>query len=81
MLRPFLLVGVGGSGGKTLRAVRQALILKLQQERWDQGWPEAWQFIHVDSPTAQDGLEFPAPLLERENYQSLVPSGVNYASI
>jgi hypothetical protein len=81
MLRPFLLVGVGGSGGKTLRGVRQALMLKLQQERWDQGWPEAWQFIHVDSPTAQDGLEFPAPLLDRENYQSLVPTGVNYASI
>jgi hypothetical protein len=81
MLRPFLLVGVGGSGGKTLRAVRQALVLKLQQERWDQGWPEAWQFIHVDSPTAQDGLEFPAPLLESEDYQSLVPIGTNYKSI
>jgi hypothetical protein len=81
MLRPFLLVGVGGSGGKTLRAVREALVLKLQQEHWDQGWPEAWQFLHVDSPTAQDGVEFPAPFLPSDNYLSLVPSGVNYASI
>jgi hypothetical protein len=81
MLRPFLLVGVGGSGGKTLRAVRDALLLRLQQEHWSDGWPDAWQFIHVDSPTAQDGTEFPASFLPSENYLSLVPSGVNYASI
>ena len=67
MLRPFLLVGVGGSGGKTLRAIRQGLKAKLQQEGWDEGIPEAWQFLHVDSPSSQDGLEFPAPLLPRED--------------
>jgi hypothetical protein len=81
MLRPFLLVGVGGSGGKTLRAIRQGLKAKLQQEGWDEGIPEAWQFLHVDSPSSQDGLEFPAPLLPREDYISLVPSGVNYATV
>jgi hypothetical protein len=81
MLRPFLIVGVGGSGGKTLRAVREALLLRLQQERWQGGWPEAWQFLHVDSPTAQDGTDFPAAFLPSDNYVSLVPSGVNYASI
>ena len=81
MLRPFLLVGVGGSGGKTLRAVRQALKAKLQQEDWPEGIPEAWQFIHIDSPLAQDGLEFPAGLLPTEDYLSLVPNGVNYADV
>ncbi|MEY4424127.1 MAG: hypothetical protein RLZZ258_1230 [Actinomycetota bacterium] len=81
MLRPFLLVGVGGSGGKTLRAIRQGLKAKLQQEGWDEGIPEAWQFLHVDSPQSQDGLEFPAPLLPREDYLSLVPQGVNYATV
>lgn len=81
MLRPFLLVGVGGSGGKTLRAIRQGLKAKLQQEGWHDGFPEAWQFLHVDSPQTQDGLEFPAGLLPREDYLSLVPSGVNYATV
>lgn len=81
MLRPFLLVGVGGSGGKTLRAIRQGLKARLQQEGWDKGLPEAWQFIHVDSPVSQDGLEFPAPLLPNEDYLSIVPRGVNYATV
>ena len=81
MLRPFLLVGVGGSGGKTLRAVRQSLKAKLQQEGWSEGIPEAWQFLHIDSPLAQDGLEFPAGLLPTQDYLSLVPNGVNYADV
>ena len=52
MLQPFLLVGVGGSGGKTLRAVKHALELRLQQEDWEEGWPKAWQLLHIDTPTA-----------------------------
>ena len=44
MLRPFLLVGIGGSGGKTLRALRVALERRLVEiPDWDGGWPDAWQ--------------------------------------
>lgn len=81
MLRPFLVVGIGGSGGKTVRAARQALQFKLDQFGWEGDWPEAWQFIHIDSPTTPDGLEFPAPLLPQEDYLSLVPNGVGYKTI
>ena len=81
MFRPFLVVGIGGSGGKTVRAARQALKFKLDQQGWDGGWPEAWQFLHIDSPTTPDGLEFPAPLLPQEDYLSLVPNGVGYKVI
>lgn len=81
MFRPFLVVGIGGSGGKTVRAARQALQFKLDQQGWDGEWPEAWQFLHIDSPTTPDGLEFPAPLLPQEDYLSLVPNGVGYKVI
>jgi hypothetical protein len=78
MLRPFLLVGVGGSGGKTLRALKQTLELELMQLGWTGGWPKAWQLLHVDSPTNQDGASFPAPFLPTENYQGLVTTGTAY---
>lgn len=77
MLQPFLLVGVGGSGGKTLRALRHSLELRLQQEDWQEGWPNAWQMLHVDSPVTQDGASFPAPFL-KEGYFPLVSAGTTY---
>ena len=78
MLRPFLIVGVGGSGGKTIRGLRQQLELQLQQRKWTQGIPRAWQMIHFDTPTLQDGKDFEAPFLDSENYTGLVETGLTY---
>ena len=81
MLRPFLIVGVGGSGGKTLRAVRYALDLRLRVAGWEEGIPDAWQFLHVDTPLVQDGAEFPAPFLPHDSYVGLVPAGAKYSNV
>lgn len=81
MLRPFIIVGVGGSGGKTVRALKQSLEANLEAIGWETGMPEAWQFLHIDSPTAQDGLSFPAALLPQDEYLALVPPGATYKTV
>lgn len=81
MLRPFLIIGVGGSGGKTLRGLKYQLELKLQQAGWNGGIPAAWQFLHFDTPTAQDGVDYPAPFLPALEYKGLVSSGANYDTL
>ncbi len=79
MLSKFLLVGVGGSGGKTLRALRNNLELKLNQANWNDGLPMGWQLLHIDSPVIQDGTGFPAPMLPPSDYKGLSKSGQKYA--
>jgi len=76
MLRPFLFVGVGGSGGKTLRALKQTLDRRLKQKDWNKGIPGSWQFIQVD--TTYDGVEFPAPMLPLEDCIVMVGPGQTY---
>ena len=78
MLSKFLLVGVGGSGGKTLRALKNNLELRLTQAGWDSGMPAAWQFLHIDSPVIQDGTGFPAPMLPATDYMGLSKAGQRY---
>jgi len=82
MLRPFLLVGVGGSGGKTLRVIRDDLQRRLHQAGWEGDLPRAWQFLHVDVPTVADGNDpdLPEQLPERQ-YQGLVGTGIDYRTI
>ncbi len=80
MLQPFILIGVGGSGGKTVRAVRQNLQWKLEQLGWSH-LPKGWQFLHIDAPTSPDGIDFPAPLLPQDDYLSVVPRGLSYRQV
>lgn len=81
MLRPFLIIGVGGSGGKTLRGIKYQLELKLQQVGWKSGIPAAWQFLHFDTPTAQDGVDYAIPFLPHQEYRGLVSTGATYNTV
>jgi hypothetical protein len=83
MLRPFLLIGIGGSGGKTLRIVRHELQRRLAEHGWDPTeFPAGWRFLHIDVPSVADGddSDLPAQLPQAE-YVGLVSSGVNYRNI
>jgi hypothetical protein len=82
MFNPFLLVGLGGSGGKTLRTTRDELQRRLDQAGWDGPFPLAWQFLHIDVPTHPDGNEPDLPpQLPSTSYSGLVRPGLNYKTL
>ena len=56
-MRRILMIGLGGSGGKTVSFLMDQLLVKLKNEGWtDNRLPEGWQFVHIDVPGAADGL-------------------------
>src|SRR3954453_11325608 len=91
MLRKFLFVGLGGSGGKTLRFLRREFEMWLTGEGWTGDFPpgerspgdfpSGWQMIHIDTPTAQDGGEIYVPLLPASDYLGLVMPGVDFRAV
>lgn len=81
MLSPFLIIGVGGSGGKTIRAMRQTLLRRLRAKGWKGEFPEAWQFLEIDTISTQGGGNFSAPLLPANQFLGLVPQSVNYIGL
>lgn len=76
MLRPLLIIGVGGSGGKTIRSMRQSLERKFLAAHYPEKLPRAWQFLQID--TTRDGEDFPAPMLDIENFHQVVPPGTDF---
>jgi hypothetical protein len=85
MLRPFLLVGVGGSGGKTLRVIRDSIEAKLRSSGWsveDRGFPKAWQFLQIDVASAPDGDDPDLPRqLPATDFFGMVSSGLTYSAM
>lgn len=79
MIGPLLIIGVGGSGGKALRAIKQELNEFLVSSGYAGGIPSAWQFLHID--TVRDGLSFPSPMLPAEEFSCVVPAGTLYRDI
>ncbi len=62
MLTRFLLIGVGGSGGTTLRYCWRELERKLKAAGWQEGMPASWQFLHIDVTEEPDGIEGDVPV-------------------
>ncbi len=82
MLQPFLFVGIGGSGGKTLRVLREQLARRLTALQWDRPFPVAWQFAHIDVPHRADGEEPDLPpQLPLESYLGLVGRDIEYKDV
>ena len=79
MLRPLLIIGIGGSGGKTIRSMKQALERRLLSARYEDGIPDAWQFLQID--TTYDGVDFPAPMLPRDEVHIVVPRGATFQQV
>ena len=79
MLRPLLVIGVGGSGGKTIRSMMQSFERKFVSARYDGGIPKAWQFLQID--TTYDGNEFPAPMLDKDNFHQVLAPGDGFYEV
>lgn len=73
MLQSFLLIGVGGSGGATLRYAQRELDRRLKADGWTEGIPTAWQFLHIDVPEVPDGFgdDVPIGLDDKRHYLGL----------
>ncbi|MDE0170342.1 MAG: hypothetical protein OXS29_12670 [bacterium] len=79
MLQQFLIIGLGGSGGKTLRYLKQNLEERFREIGWDQGMPDGWQLLHIDTPIHQDTPVLPGgpDLLDADEYLGLARPGID----
>ncbi len=82
-MRPFLLIGLGGSGGKTIRYLKQSLNEWLNEIGWTTGLPQGWQFLHIDTPSTQEAPILPGrpELLPPIEYMSLHRDGVPFSTV
>ncbi|HEX8645520.1 MAG TPA: tubulin-like doman-containing protein [Thermoleophilaceae bacterium] len=80
MLQKYLLIGVGGSGGKTLRYTWRELDRRLAAVKWRAGVPKAWRFLHIDVPEYPDVVEgdVPADIGPDARYLGLAESPRQY---
>ncbi|MCL1593334.1 MAG: tubulin-like doman-containing protein [Actinomycetia bacterium] len=81
MYRRMIFIGLGGSGGKTLRFTKRDIRRWLKEVGWKRGIPSGWQFLHIDSPTVQDGTSVDVDMLPDAEYLGLVGPGQGFSGI
>lgn len=83
-MRKFLIIGLGGSGGKTLGFLMDELKFSLGPEWQGRPLPKCWQFVHIDVPTQADsmGKALASPVRDQGGtYVGLADSGSKYTAI
>lgn len=80
-LNPFLFIGVGGTGGKTIGVIRSHLLNAVKAVGWTE-LPRGWQFLHIDVPADPDakteGLPYSLP---RSEYLGLTVKTSTFVNI
>lgn len=73
----FFVVGLGGSGGKTLQFLMDALQAELQGRWTGDKLPACWKFVHIDLPPEGDGVgdEYPPVVRKQGGIYLPVTSG------
>lgn len=69
MLRPIIMIGCGGSGQKAVRYVRDSVKRHLEHRGWTGDFPEAWQFIGIDTLNNQEDPSI--PFMPNNDYKSV----------
>jgi hypothetical protein len=80
-MRKVLIVGLGGSGGKTLSFIMDELKVILKDNGWKKdSLPECWKFVHIDVPSSADAIgKGLAPSVEAQGGKYIgLASATNY---
>ena len=84
MFSRFLFIGLGGSGGKTLRFIKRDLLALMEKHGIENPEiPDAWQFLNFDTPTNPDGKELNSIVapLDVNEYAGLISQGTELESL
>ncbi len=83
MYNKFLFIGLGGSGGKTLRFLKDQIRRWMHEHGIEGDVPAGWQFLHIDVQPRPDGDEINdrVPHLAGDEYLGLVPTGVTFGAV
>lgn len=78
-LSPMLFIGLGGTGGKVLGVIQNAIINRLNGAGIHEV-PEAWQFLHIDVAAVRDAHEDGQPFaLRPSDFFGLTIPGDTYS--
>jgi hypothetical protein len=74
-LRPMIVIGCGGSGGKVVLGLRKRMTEELERRGWTQGIPSAIQFKWIDVPSDPEREPDFGPPLPLGDYIPLSTTG------